>query len=112
MSAEQEMRNVILHAADLLRDSRDKTVACNTDHHRYGESKYFAPRAVGAASAYAEGVLRLLASYLAVEDAPRLNGQVEARREGGRVRAAVGERDEHGRFVKAPAAGTGTEGAG
>ena len=107
MSAEQEMRNVILHAAEKLRAVIGKDIEVGSYNNGYA-----LPTDASTAMAYAEGVLRLLASYLAVEDAPRLNGQAEPQREGGRVRAATGERDEHGRFVKASAAGTGTEGAG
>ncbi len=106
MSAEQEMRNVILHAAEKLRAVIGKDIEVGSYNNGYA-----LPTDASTAMAYAEGVLRLLASYLAVEDAPRLNGQAEPQREG-RVRAATGERDEHGRFVKAASAGIGTEGAG
>jgi hypothetical protein len=96
MSAESEMRAVILHAAEKLRVIQRADIE---DGH-YNRA-YQLPADCAVAMAYAEGVLRLLASYLAVEDAPRVNGQPSPQRQGGKVRSSGGQRDGSGRFIKA-----------
>lgn len=96
MTAESEMRSVILHAADLLMEARDKTITCSASHSPDSPQYYSQPRSATTASALAEGVLRLLAAYLAVEDTPRL-----AVEDAPRVNAqADPRRDGHGRFAK------------
>lgn len=97
MTAESEMRNVILHAAEKLR----VIIGRDVGEHRYNNG-YQLPSDCTAAMAYAEGMLRLLASYLSVQDAPRVGDRADPQQDGGRARAAKAQRDGHGRFVKQP----------
>jgi hypothetical protein len=64
VSAEQEMRNVILHAADSL-----QAAVLDSPGRSPG---YDDLMRTAVAAAEAVGVLRLLAAYLAVEDKPRI----------------------------------------
>ena len=66
MSNEQEMRAVMLHAAEKLAAVKDTRVRCS-DNHTLPIS-YHVPVEVHAAVAYAEAILRLLASYLKIEE--------------------------------------------
>jgi len=64
VSAEAEMRAVIEHAAEKLAAAKDSKVVCDRMHIKYF---YSLPADVLMAFGYAEGVLRLLASYLKVD---------------------------------------------
>jgi hypothetical protein len=73
MSSEAEMRAVLLHAAEKLDAAKGATIICG--EHAI-DRKFLVPREAALAMGYAEGVLRLLATYLKYEDQPsRTNGQ-------------------------------------
>jgi len=101
VTAEEAMRNVVLHAAGKL----EATLVRNLDDNRYNHG-YDLPADAVMAMAYAEGVLRLLASYLRI-DAAASNGQAD-RSDGQRPpgprpagRPSDAPRDASGRYVKA-----------
>ena len=74
MSAEAEMRAVLEHAAEKLdgRLSFSRFTWSSNESQAVIEGHVVAERRRDAvAMAYAEGVLHLLASYLAVDEAPR-----------------------------------------
>lgn len=73
MSAEQEMRRVLQHAADGLMARRETDRAKVQYCSAFQEALQSERIADLVAVTYAEAVLRLLVSYLAVEDAPRGN---------------------------------------
>jgi hypothetical protein len=87
MTAEAEMRAVILHAAEKL------DAAKATRSTGYNDPL---PATVMVAIGYAEGILRLLASYLVIEP-PKSNGHRKGQR------SPDWPRDEHGRYLKAGA---------
>lgn len=84
MSAENEMRAVMTHAADKI-----AAVQQRQSEHNYNHG-YALPADCNMALSYAEGVLRLLATYLKIEvPAPRSNGHQKLGR----------PRDEYGRYL-------------
>jgi hypothetical protein len=96
MTAESEMRAVIEHAAEKLAAAKDSKVICSTGHASHIQQNYYLPKDALLAIGYAEGILRLLASYLKVD--AQSNGQP---RGGGKP--SDWPRDEHGRYQKAGA---------
>jgi hypothetical protein len=93
MSSETEMRNLMLHAAAKLDRVQTREL---TGEHNYNHG-YALPADALVAMSYAEGILRLLASYLKVEEAPAPPRVLERPKPAGRPDAP---RNEHGQFVK------------
>jgi hypothetical protein len=71
VSSEAEMRSVIQHAAGQLRAVQERALEGGS---RYNHG-YDLPLDVVISLAYAEGIFRLLASYLKVGGEPQANGQ-------------------------------------
>lgn len=90
MSNETEMRELMLHAAEKLKTAR----GIGDPHWNHG---YTLPPLTLVAMANAEGILRLLASYLKVEETPALPRVLARPKPPGRP---DGARNEHGQFVK------------
>jgi hypothetical protein len=71
------MRQVILHAADKLGSAKEATIHCNTNHMTHNGPTYNLPKPALTSMSYAEGVLRLLASYLKVDPDQRTTATPE-----------------------------------
>jgi len=89
MASETEMRAVILHAAEKLNAAKDTSVVCNGSPHGTGRPLGLTVD-VYVAMAYAESILRLLASYLKVEEVAYA----------ARSALPMPPRDGQGRFLK------------